>query len=91
MHIGHAGTQAGEQRDPGREAGIRTLLGGDEDSPNNFRLVIRTPNRRLDVPRHGTISTNSHCLEAIRKLRQDNGSIRRNRLFPEGTPYGPGA
>jgi len=93
MHIAHAedSSQASNAIRGGKRD-FRTLLRGNEDSPNNYRLSFVRQSGELDVPRH------RHNFDQIRMcLEGDPQNYGKDKwfapgeivYFPEGTPYGP--
>jgi quercetin dioxygenase-like cupin family protein len=93
MQIKHA--EQGEQTSAAIRGGDRefkTLLVGDENSPDNFRLVLARQTGKVSAPRH------KHNFDQIRMcLSGDGQNYGPNRwihpgevvYFPEGVPYGP--
>lgn len=93
MQIRHA--DQGEQTSAAIRGGDRefkTLLVGDENSPDNFRLVLARQNGKVVAPRH------KHNFDQIRMCLSGEGQnygrdrwIRPGEIvyFPEGIPYGP--
>jgi quercetin dioxygenase-like cupin family protein len=93
MQIKHA--DQGEETSAAIRGGDRefkTLLVGDENSPDNFRLVLARQNGTVVAPRH------KHNFDQIRMCLAGEGQnygpdrwIRPGEVvyFPEGVPYGP--
>jgi hypothetical protein len=93
MQIRHA--DQGEETSAAIRGGDRefkTLLVGDENSPDNFRLVLARQNGKVEAPRH------KHNFDQIRMCLSGEGQnygpdrwIRPGEVvyFPEGVPYGP--
>jgi hypothetical protein len=93
MQIRHA--DHGEETSAAIRGGDRefkTLLVGDENSPDNYRLVLARQNGKVVSPRH------KHNFDQIRMcLSGDGQNYGVNRwiqpgevvYFPEGVPYGP--
>lgn len=71
---------------------FKTLLTGEEGSPNNFKLSFVRQSGELDIPRHKhNFDQIRMCLEGERQNYGKNKWIEPGELvyFPEGTPYGP--
>jgi quercetin dioxygenase-like cupin family protein len=71
---------------------FKTLLAGEEGSPNNFKLSFVRQSGALDIPRHKhNFDQVRMCLEGERQNYGKNKWIEPGELvyFPEGTPYGP--
>lgn len=71
---------------------FRTLLAGEEGSPNNFKLSFVRQSGALDIPRHKhNFDQIRMCLEGERQNYGKNKWIEPGEIvyFPEGTPYGP--
>ena len=93
MQIRHA--DQGEETSAAIRGGDRefkTLLVGDENSPDNFRLVLARQSGKVVAPRH------KHNFDQIRMCLSGDGQnygpdrwIRPGEVvyFPEGVPYGP--
>jgi quercetin dioxygenase-like cupin family protein len=93
MQIRHA--EQGEETSAAIRGGDRefkTLLVGDESSPDNFRLVLARQTGKVVAPRH------KHNFDQIRMCLSGDGQnygpdrwIRPGEVvyFPEGVPYGP--
>jgi len=93
MQIKHA--DQGEQTSAAIRGGDRefkTLLAGDESSPDNYRLVLARQSGKVVAPRH------KHNFDQIRMcLSGDGQNYGPDRwilpgeiaYFPEGAPYGP--
>ena len=93
MQIRHA--DQGEETSAAIRGGDRefkTLLVGDENSPDNFRLVLARQSGKVVAPRH------KHNFDQIRMCLSGDGQnygpdrwIRPGEIvyFPEGVPYGP--
>jgi quercetin dioxygenase-like cupin family protein len=76
----------------GGDREFKTLLVGDENSPDNFRLVLARQSGKVVAPRH------KHNFDQIRMCLSGEGQnygpdrwIRPGEIvyFPEGVPYGP--
>jgi hypothetical protein len=93
MQIRHA--DQGEETSAAIRGGDRefkTLLTGDENSPDNYRLVLARQTGKVAAPRH------KHNFDQIRMCLSGDGQnygpdrwIRPGEIayFPEGAPYGP--
>jgi hypothetical protein len=93
MQIKHA--DQGEETSAAIRGGDRefkTLLVGDESSPDNYRLVLARQSGKVVAPRH------KHNFDQIRMCLSGDGQnygpdrwIRPGEIvyFPEGVPYGP--
>jgi hypothetical protein len=93
MQIKHA--DQGEETSAAIRGGDRefkTLLVGDENSPDNYRLVLARQTGKVIAPRH------KHNFDQIRMCLSGDGQnygpdrwIRPGEVvyFPEGVPYGP--
>ncbi len=93
MRIRHA--DQGEETSAAIRGGDRefkTLLVGDENSPDNFRLVLARQSGKVVAPRH------KHNFDQLRMCLSGDGQnygpdrwIRPGEIvyFPEGVPYGP--
>jgi hypothetical protein len=93
MQIKHA--DQGEETSAAIRGGDRefkTLLVGDESSPDNYRLVLARQSGKVVAPRH------KHNFDQIRMCLSGEGQnygpdrwIRPGEIvyFPEGVPYGP--
>lgn len=93
MQIRHA--DQGEETNAAIRGGDRefkTLLTGDENSPDNFRLVLARQTGKVVAPRH------KHNFDQIRMCLSGDGQnygpdrwIQPGEVvyFPEGVPYGP--
>jgi hypothetical protein len=71
---------------------FKTLLTGEEGSPNNFKLSFVRQSGELNIPRHKhNFDQIRMCLEGERQNYGKNKWIEPGELvyFPEGTPYGP--
>jgi len=71
---------------------FKTLLTGEEGSPNNFKLSFVRQSGELNIPRHRhNFDQLRMCLEGERQNYGKNKWIAPGELvyFPEGTPYGP--
>jgi hypothetical protein len=71
---------------------FKTLLTGEEGSPNNFKLSFVRQSGELNIPRHRhNFDQIRMCLEGDRQNYGKNKWIEPGELvyFPEGTPYGP--
>jgi hypothetical protein len=71
---------------------FKTLLTGEEGSPNNFKLSFVRQSGELDIPRHKhNFDQIRMCLEGERQNYGKNKWIEPGEIvyFPEGTPYGP--
>jgi hypothetical protein len=92
MRIAHAEESAHIDSVRGSEREFKTLLIGDENALDNFRLYFVRQNGEVDVPRH------KHNFDQIRMCLEGEGQnygpgkwIKAGEIayFPEGTPYGP--
>src|SRR5258707_2253090 len=71
---------------------FKTLLTGEEGSPNNFKLSFVRQSGELNIPRHRhNFDQLRMCLEGERQNYGKNKWIAPGELvyFPEGTSYGP--
>src|SRR5260221_13394266 len=71
---------------------FKTLLTGEEGSPNNFKLSFVRQSGELNIPRHRpNFDQLRICLEGAGQNSGKNKWIpsREAGYFPEGTPYGP--
>jgi len=71
---------------------FKTLLAGEEGSPNNFKLSFVRQSGELNIPRHRhNFDQIRMCLEGDRQNYGKNKWIEPGEIvyFPEGTPYGP--
>jgi hypothetical protein len=71
---------------------FKTLLTGEEGSPDNYKLSFVHQTGELNIPRHKhNFDQIRMCLEGDRQNYGKNKWIEPGELvyFPEGTPYGP--
>jgi hypothetical protein len=92
MQVAHAedSTQINSVRGAKRE--FKTLLIGDDQALDNFRLYFVRQTGEVDVPRHKhNFDQIRMCLEGEGQNYGDRKWIKAGELayFPEGTPYGP--
>src|SRR5215510_6512507 len=92
MQVAHAEDSAQISSVRGAEREFKTLLIGDDQALDNFRLYFVRQKGEVDVPRH------KHNFDQIRMCLEGEGQnygerkwIKAGELayFPEGTPYGP--
>jgi hypothetical protein len=93
MHIAHAedSTQASNAIRGGKRE-FKTLLRGDENSLNNYKLSFVRQTGELDIPRHRhNFDQLRMCLEGDPQNYGKDKWFNPGELvyFPEGTPYGP--
>jgi hypothetical protein len=92
MQISHAEDSARISSVRGAEREFKTLLIGDENALDNFRLYFVRQSGEVDVPRHKhNFDQIRMCLEGGRQNYGADKWIAPGEIayFPEGTPYGP--
>ena len=92
MQIAHAEDSAKINSVRGAEREFKTLLIGDENALDNFRLYFVRQSGEVDVPRHKhNFDQIRMCLEGGRQNYGAGKWIAPGEIayFPEGTPYGP--
>jgi hypothetical protein len=93
MHIAHAEDSAqASNAIRGGQREFKTLLRGEEDSPNNYKLSFVRQTGELDIPRHRhNFDQIRMCLEGEPQNYGKDKWFNAGELvyFPEGTPYGP--
>jgi hypothetical protein len=92
MQIAHAADSAKINSVRGAEREFKTLLIGDENALDNFRLYFVRQSGEVDVPRHKhNFDQVRMCLEGGRQNYGAGKWIAPGEIayFPEGTPYGP--
>lgn len=94
MKFAHARTmewQEGAEEHRGGGLAAKHLLAGEENQPDNYRLVMGRDNGGHESPRH------RHNFDQVRMVLQGTLSLAPRKdlhegevgYFPEGTPYGP--
>jgi len=92
MQVAHAEDSAQINSVRGAEREFKTLLIGDDQALDNFRLYFVRQTGEVDVPRHKhNFDQIRMCLEGEGQNYGDRKWIKAGELayFPEGTPYGP--
>ena len=92
MQVAHAQDSATINSVRGPEREFKTLLTGDENALDNFRLYFVRQSGEVDVPRHKhNFDQIRMCLEGGRQNYGADKWIAPGEIvyFPEGTPYGP--
>jgi len=92
MQVAHAEDSAKINSVRGAEREFKTLLIGDDNALDNFRLYFVRQSGEVDVPRHKhNFDQIRMCLEGEGQNYGDRKWIKAGELayFPEGTPYGP--
>lgn len=92
MQVAHAEDSAKINSVRGPEREFKTLLTGDENALDNFRLYFVRQSGEVDVPRHKhNFDQIRMCLEGGRQNYGADKWIAPGEIayFPEGTPYGP--
>jgi hypothetical protein len=92
MQIAHAEDSAKINSVRGAEREFKTLLIGDENALDNFRLYFVRQSGEVNVPRHKhNFDQIRMCLEGGRQNYGGDKWIAPGEIayFPEGTPYGP--
>jgi hypothetical protein len=92
MQVAHAEDGAQINSIRGAEREFKTLLIGDDQALDNFRLYFVRQTGEVDVPRHKhNFDQIRMCLEGEGQNYGDRKWIKAGELayFPEGTPYGP--
>jgi len=92
MQVAHAGDSKQINSVRGAEREFKTLLNGDPNALDNFRLYFVRQKGEVDVPRHKhNFDQIRMCLEGGAQNYGANKWIEPGEIayFPEGTPYGP--
>ena len=92
MQVAHAEDSAQINSVRGAEREFKTLLNGDPNALDNFRLYFVRQKGEVDVPRHKhNFDQIRMCLEGGAQNYGANKWIEPGEIayFPEGTPYGP--
>jgi hypothetical protein len=92
MQLVHAEDSAKINSVRGAEREFKTLLTGDENALDNFRLYFVRQKGEVDIPRHKhNFDQIRMCLEGGKQNFGDGKWIAPGEIayFPEGTPYGP--
>ena len=92
MQVAHAEDSAKINSVRGAEREFKTLLIGDENALDNFRLYFVRQKGEVDIPRHKhNFDQIRMCLEGGRQNYGAGKWIAPGEIayFPEGTPYGP--
>jgi hypothetical protein len=92
MQIAHAEDSAKINSVRGAEREFKTLLIGEENALDNFRLYFVRQKGEVDIPRHKhNFDQIRMCLEGGRQNYGAGKWIAPGEIayFPEGTPYGP--